>query len=79
MIPVATMYGAADAAAAILMGAAAITVSPKQAQATQIMRRGPAPCGRRHVKPAGVGPNTEFGKEFAAEATNGQCLRRSSD
>jgi len=34
MIPVATMYGAAGAAAGILMGAAAITVSPEQAQAT---------------------------------------------
>ncbi len=34
MIPVATMYDAGGGAAAILMGAAAITVSPEQAQAT---------------------------------------------
>jgi hypothetical protein len=47
MIPAATIYGAADAATAILMAAAAIPVSPEQAQAapdnaTQASRLGGA-------------------------------------
>ena len=57
MIPVATIYGAADAPAAILMGAVTITVRLNRRRLPQIMRCRAAPCGRRHVNP-GVGPNT---------------------
>jgi hypothetical protein len=68
VIPMAIAWGAASVAAALLIGAAAITVSPRPAQATPAYAKETGlPCGRCHVNPAGGGPNTAFGKEFAAE------------
>ena len=59
--------GACGVAATILIAAMAVTVSPHQAQAlpAYAAQTGFA-CGRCHVNPAGGGPNTAFGKAFAA-------------
>jgi hypothetical protein len=68
VMPVALFWGAASVAAAVLIGAGAITVSPRQAQATPAYAKQTGlPCGRCHVNPAGGGRETAFGKEFAAE------------
>ena len=61
------LCGACGVAAAVLIAATAVTVSPRQAQAlpAYAAQTGLA-CGRCHVNPAGGGPNTAFGKAFAA-------------
>ena len=57
----------AGVAAAILIAAGAIAVSPRQAQATTAYaKQTKLPCGQCHVNPAGGGPTTDFGKAFAA-------------
>ncbi len=68
VIPAGIFWGAAGVAAAVLIVGAAITVSPRQAQATPAYTaKTKLPCGRCHVNPKGGGPITAFGKEFAAE------------
>ena len=68
VLPLAIFWGAGGLAAAVLIAAAAITVSPQQARATAAYAKETGqPCGKCHVNPAGGGPNTAFGKEFAAE------------
>jgi hypothetical protein len=58
---------AVGVAPAVLIAAAAIAVSPRQAQATAAYAAEThLPCGKCHVNPAGGGPNTDFGKAFAA-------------
>ncbi len=58
---------AASVGAAILIAGAAVTLSPRQAQATPAYAQQTGlPCGRCHVNPAGGGPQTTFGKTFAA-------------
>ena len=68
LIPMATILcGAVGVAVAILVAGAAATLSPRQAQATPAYAAQTGlPCGRCHVNPAGGGPNTAFGKAFAA-------------
>ncbi len=68
VIPAGIFWGAAGVAAAVLIAAAAITVSPRHAQATPAYAKETGlPCGKCHVNPAGGGANTAFGKEFAAK------------
>jgi len=58
---------AAGAATAVLIAGAAVTLSPRQAEATPAYASQTGlPCGKCHVNPAGGGPNTAFGKAFAA-------------
>jgi hypothetical protein len=68
LIPIMTiMCGAVGVAVAVLVAGAAATLSPRQAQATPAYAAQTGlPCGRCHVSPAGGGPNTAFGKTFAA-------------
>ena len=66
-IPMATMlYGAAGITSALLIAAAAVTLSPRPTQATPAYaaQTGLA-CGRCHASPAG-GATNAFGKAFAA-------------
>lgn len=66
-VPAAIFCGAAALAFAVLVAAAAITISPQQAQALPAYAKQTGlPCARCHVNPAGGGPNTAFGKAFAA-------------
>lgn len=66
-VPAAIFCGAAALAVAVLVAAAAITISPRPAQALPAYAKQTGlPCGRCHVNPAGGGPNTDFGKAFAA-------------
>ena len=60
-------YGLAGIIAAILMVGSAISLAPRTASAlpAYAQQTGLA-CGRCHVNPAGGGPNTAFGKAFAA-------------
>ena len=52
--------------AALIVGMAA-TLPPRQAQAMPAYAAATGlPCGKCHVNPAGGGPNTAFGKAFAA-------------
>jgi hypothetical protein len=57
----------AGGAATMVVAAAAVTFSPRRAEATPAyaQQTGLA-CGRCHVNPSGGGPNTAFGKAFAA-------------
>jgi hypothetical protein len=58
---------AAGIGAAILIAGAAVTLSPRQAQAMPAYAAQTGlPCAKCHVNPAGGGPNTAFGKAFAA-------------
>jgi hypothetical protein len=58
---------AAGVASAVLIAGTAVTLSPRQAQALPAYASQTGlPCGRCHVNPAGGGPNTAFGKAFAA-------------
>jgi hypothetical protein len=61
------MSGLAGITAAILMVGSAISLAPRPANALPAysQQTGLA-CGRCHVNPAGGGPNTAFGKAFAA-------------
>lgn len=68
LVPMATILcGAAGMMSALLIAGAAVTLSPRQTQATPAYaaQTGLA-CGRCHVNAAGGGPNTAFGKAFAA-------------
>ncbi len=50
-----------------LISGATLLLAPRHAQATpQYSAETKLPCGRCHVNPAGGGPNTAFGKAFAA-------------
>jgi hypothetical protein len=63
----AVMCGAAGIAVAGLIAGAAVTLSSRQALALPAYAQQTAlPCGQCHVNPAGGGPNTDFGKAFAA-------------
>jgi hypothetical protein len=61
------MYGLAVIVAAILMVGSAISLAPRPASATSAYsQQTRLACGRCHVNPNGGGPNTAFGKAFAA-------------
>jgi hypothetical protein len=68
LIPTAAILGGvASIGFAVLLAGAAVTVTPRQAQALpQYAAQTGLPCGRCHVSPAGGGPRTAFGKAFAA-------------
>jgi hypothetical protein len=68
LIPTAAILGGvASIGFAILLAGAAVSVTPRQAQALpQYAAQTGLPCGRCHVNPAGGGPRTAFGKAFAA-------------
>lgn len=68
------LYGAAGIAATVFLAGAAVTFAPRQAQALPAYAQQTGlPCGRCHVNPSGGGPNTAFGKAFAA---NGHKLKK---
>ena len=68
------LCGAAGIAATVLLAGAAAMVVPNQAQALPAYAAQTGlPCGRCHVNPSGGGPNTAFGKAFAA---NGHKLKK---
>lgn len=53
--------------AAILAAGTITLIAPNTAQATPAYASQTGlPCGKCHVNPAGGGPNTAFGKAFAA-------------
>jgi hypothetical protein len=63
----AVMCGTAGIAVAGLIAGAAVTLSSRQASALPAYAQQTGlPCGQCHVNPAGGGPNTDFGKAFAA-------------
>ncbi len=69
----ATLFGTAALCLAVGMGTAILVggtitlVAPSPAQATPAYASQTGlPCGKCHVNPAGGGPNTDFGKAFAA-------------
>jgi hypothetical protein len=68
LIPIVTILcGAAGVVSAVLIAGAAVTLSPRQAQALPAYAQQTGlRCGRCHVNSAGGGPNTAFGKAFAA-------------
>jgi hypothetical protein len=67
LLGTAALCMAAGLGAAILIAGAAVTLSPRQAEATPAYASQTGlPCGRCHVNPAGGGPQTAFGKAFAA-------------
>lgn len=57
--------GVAGAAAVFTLAVACLAPRPAKAWPVYANRTGLA-CGRCHVSPAGGGPNTAFGKAFAA-------------
>lgn len=60
------MYGVAGAAAMLFIGGV-LWLAPRPANALPAYAAQTGlPCGRCHVNPAGGGPNTAFGKAFAA-------------
>jgi hypothetical protein len=60
-------YGLAGIIAAILIVGSAISLAPRPASATSAYsQQTHLACGRCHVSPNGGGPNTAFGKAFAA-------------
>ena len=63
----AALCAAIGVGAAILAGGTITLLAPNTAQATPAYasKTGLA-CGKCHVNPAGGGPNTAFGKAFAA-------------
>jgi hypothetical protein len=67
------LCGAVSLAVAVLVAGAAATLLPRQAQVAQTG----LPYGRRHVNPAGGGPNTAFGKAFAANSHKLQAKKKS--
>jgi hypothetical protein len=67
LIPMKILCGAAGVAAAVLIMGAAVTFSPRSAQALPAYAAQTGlPCGRCHINPAGGGANTAFGKAFGA-------------
>jgi len=68
LIPTAAILGGvASIGFAVLLAAAAVTMTPRQAQALpKYAAQTGLPCGKCHVNPAGGGPRTSFGKAFAA-------------
>ncbi len=67
VIPMAILWGAGGLAAAALIAAATIAVSPRQAQARPAYAaQTKLPCGQCHVSPGGGAQLTDFGKAFAA-------------
>jgi hypothetical protein len=75
LIPTAAILGGvASIWFAVLLAGAAVSVTPRQAQALpQYAAQTGLPCGRCHVNPAGGGERTAFGKAFAA---NGHKLKK---
>jgi hypothetical protein len=57
---VGVLTGALIAGSMVLVPPTAAQAKPAYAAATGL------PCGKCHVNPAGGGPNTDFGKQFAA-------------
>ncbi len=65
-IPVKAAFGVGAVAAAILIAGAALTIAPRQAQATPAYAaQTKLPCGKCHTTPSG-GPRNDFGNAFAA-------------
>jgi len=63
----AALCAAAGFGAAMLIGGTITLVAPSPAQAMPAYAQQTGlPCGKCHVNPAGGGPNTAFGKAFAA-------------
>jgi hypothetical protein len=55
------------AAVAMFLATSAVTLSSRRVEALPAYAQQTGlPCGRCHVNPAGGGPNTAFGKAFAA-------------
>jgi hypothetical protein len=75
LIPTAAILsGVASIGFVVLLAGAAITMTPRQAQALpKYAAQTGLPCGKCHVNPAGGGPRTAFGKAFAA---NGHKLKK---
>ena len=66
-LPMSILCWAGGGAAAMLVATAAVTLSSRRAEATPVYAQQTGlPCARCHVNPAGGGPNTAFGKAFAA-------------
>lgn len=66
LIPMTILCGAAGVATAILIAGAAVTLSPRQAQALPAYAAQTGfPCGKCHVNPAGGGPRNAYGEAFA--------------
>jgi hypothetical protein len=66
-LPMTVLCCVGGGAAAMLVATAAVTLSSGRAEATPVYAQQTGlPCGRCHVNPAGGGPNTAFGKSFAA-------------
>lgn len=66
VISKALLFGAAGAVAVLIAGAA-ITLSPRQAQALPAYAAQTGfPCGKCHENPAGGGPRNAYGQAFAA-------------
>jgi hypothetical protein len=64
---IAVLLGAGGVTTAIVLAGAAVTLTPRQAQALpKYAAQTGLACGRCHVNPAGGGPRTSFGKSFAA-------------
>jgi hypothetical protein len=67
MLPMTVLGCLAGAAAAVFLATAALTLSSRGVEAKpEYAQQTGLPCGRCHVNPAGAGPNTAFGKAFAA-------------
>jgi hypothetical protein len=67
------LAGAAGFAAAVIVGAATLTLSPRNAEALPAYAQQTGlPCGQCHVNPAGGGDLKAFGKKFQA---NGHKLK----
>jgi len=68
LIPAAALLGGvASIGFALLLAGIAITVTPRQSQATPAYAGQTGfPCGKCHVNPAGGGPRNAFGQAFAA-------------
>jgi hypothetical protein len=67
LISTMTIFCGATGAAAALLIAGAVTLSPRHAQATPAYAvQTKLPCGQCHVNPAGGLPTNNFGKAFAA-------------
>ena len=65
MLPM-TLLGCMAGTAALFFVTAAVTLSSRAEATLVYAQQTGLPCGRCHVNPAGGGPNTAFGKAFAA-------------
>jgi hypothetical protein len=66
-LPITIIGCLTGAAVAMLLATSVVTLSSRRAEALPAYAQQTGlPCGRCHVNPAGGGPNTAFGKAFAA-------------